>query len=280
MEAMISTLLTLIRPRDRERVGGFLAKIAADRFGADGGYLTVVRVGAGGEETQSGRWEPADGVSCTEWLVATLRRLATESAPASAKFRARRWEKGGKNGPGVTAVLEPVEVPAPATPPALPAPALAVQPVDPRPLEPAPSTVADLERGLAECESHVATLQNKLAVSDEARRWYEKAWQDEQTARRAIERELRQTHAALAQALADGRAVQRDYDRMSTDLRDARRDLRKQGADLARVQRVSDRWGDRVRELKSAARETAEERREEEQALDEIFGLLGIDDEE
>jgi len=143
-----------------------------------------------------------------------------------------------------------------------------------------PSAVADLERGLADRDARIATLENKLAVSDEARRWYEKAWHDEQAARRAIEQELRQTHAALAQALADRAALQRDHDRQSLDLRDTCRDLRERDADLARVQWQSDRKGDRIRDMARAARVSEAERREEDEALDELCRYLGIDDED
>ena len=219
MNSILYTLLTLIRPRDRDRVVGFIEKIAAlvDKNG--GGYLTAIHVGAGGDETQIGRWEPADEIEYLVWLHALLKRQAAVASPASAKVRMRAWHTGGKSGPSVTAVLEPATAQESRAIAALPAPAETACAGDrgTSPLGEAPEagelltipSGSDATGRLAAVEEQNANLKQKLTIENETRRWYEDVWRESLATNRALEKELREAHAALAERGALQREITR-----------------------------------------------------------------------
>ena len=278
MDTTIDDVLERIRPRDREKVCGLLEDLADPGTKLQTRHITVSRVGGGGEETQGGRWEPVDGVGLLDWIDNVLDGQANGAAPATAKVRIRSWYTGSSPGPGATAVLQPVEsskhqpvaalpVPARGNPPTPANTVSASSPADPG------STPED-EGALRD---RIVVLETRLEVALDGRRWYEEAHREARGTIMELERELRQTHAALAQALADRGALQRECKRV--DHRIDRKALRIQGLERKVVEVARER-DEAIADRDDAASERDELEEVAEQALAELRKQLGIPEEE
>ena len=278
MDTTIDDLLDRIRPRDRGKVSGLLHDLADPGTSVQIRHISVSRVGGGGEESQIGRWEPADGLGLVDWIGAILDGQAADAAPATAKVRIRGWYTGSSPGPGATAVLQPVEsarrqpvaalpVPARGAPSTPTTSASASSPADPGPAgeEPAP------------LRERIVALEARLAVALDGRRWYEEAHREARATIMELERELSQTHAALAQILADRGALQREHDRADRqiDRKDVR--IRELEGEVAKVARERD---EAIVERDEVAAERDELEEVADQAMAELRKRLGIPEEE
>lgn len=279
MNANHDDLLDRIRPRDRDRMNGLLQQLLGPKATADLSHVTVSRVGGGGEESQAGRSDPADGVGLEDWLRSILDSQATDAAPATAKVRIRIWYSGGRSGPSATVVLEPLQ-PAPGRAiAALPAPAgdtASQLPADSPPGGTPTAHSPALPEGSAEHE-RIATLEMRLAVALDGRSWYEEAHRDARATIMELERELRQIHPTLAQALADRAALQRERDQWDRQIGNKDTRIRELERSVAKATRERDQA--------LAERDEANVEREEtedvvEQALEELRKQLGIPDDE
>ena len=278
MDTTIDDVLDRIRPRDRGRVSGPLRGLSTPGTEAQTRHITVSRVGGGGEEIQVGRWEPADGLGLVDWLGAVLGRQAADAAPVTAKVRIRSWYTGSSPGPGATAVLQPVE--SVTLPPvaALPAPARGNPPTSTNTVSASsptdPGSAGEDEGALRD---RIVGLETRLEFARHGRRWYEEAHREARATIMELERELRQTHAALAQILADRCALQREHDRADRriDRRDAR--IRELEGEVAKVARERD---EAIAERDEVAAERDELEEVAEQALAELRKRLGIPEEE
>ena len=279
MNANHDNLLDRIRPRDRDRMNGLLQHLLGPKATADLSHVTVSRVGGGGEESQAGRSDPADGVGLEDWLRSILDSQATDAAPATAKVRIRIWYRGGRSGPSATVVLEPVQ-PAPARAiAALPAPAgdaASQLPPDSSPGA-TPVSHSPAQRDNSAEQERIATLEMRLAVALDGRSWYEEAHRDARATIMELERELRQIHPTLAQALADRAALQRERDQQ--ERRIDREDARIQELER-RVAKVTRERDQALAERDVAIGERDETEEVAEQALEELRKQLGIPDDE
>ena len=275
MNTNFDNMLDRIRPRDRERVNGLLRDLVDSRAHERPGHVTVSRVGGGGEETQVGRWEPADSVGLTDWLRSVVDGQATDASPATAKVRIRSWHSGGKAGPSATVVLEPFQPALGKAIAALPGPAGEVESQPPAVRSSGAAPVVDVP---ARCDQavqpeRIATLELRLAVALDGRHWYEEAHRGARATIMELERELRQAHATLAQALADRAALQRD--RESADRRIDRRDvrIRELEREVAKVARERD---EAIAERDEVAAERDDLEEVTEEAMEELRKRLGI----
>ena len=269
MNTDIDSVLGRIRPRDRQRVATLLEGLLHPAPGKDLNHVTISRVGGGGDETQIARWQPADQIDLTDWLPPALDSEATDAAPATARVRLRGWPKGGAAGPSATVVLEPV----PAAPPepiaALPAPEAAAEPPAPSP-GPEPATGVALHAAVAaqvELQTRIATLESRLDLAEDSRRWHEEALRGARATIMALEQELRQTHATLAPTLADRAALQRELARAERRLER----LDASGPAQDRRERKLRRQRDQARAERDAC---AEERDEAESTAEQAVELL------
>ena len=279
MTASIDNLLDRIRPRDRDRMNGLRQHIQGPKAAADISHATVSHVGGGGEERQIGRWDPADGVGFEAWLRSVLDRQATDAAPATAKVRIRIWYRGGRSGPSATVVLEPVQPAsggAIAAPPVPAGKAASQHPADSSPGG-TPAGDSPAQRDNSAEQERIATLEMRLAVALDGRSWYEEAHRDARATIMELERELRQIHPTLAQALADRAALQRERDQQ--ERRIDREDARIQELER-RVAKVTRERDQALAERDVAIGERDETEEVAEQALEELRKQLGIPDDE
>ena len=278
MDTTIDDVLDRIRPRDRGKVRSLLHDLADPGTNARIRHISVSRVGGGGEETQVGRWEPSDGIGLVDWIGTVLDGQASDAAPATAKVRIRGWYTGSNPGPGATAVLQPVEsvkyqpvaalpVPARETPPARENSISASSPADRGPPGEDPSALRE----------RIIALEARLAMALDGRRWFEDAHREAGATIMELERELRQTHAALVEVVADRGALQRDSDRV--DRRLDRRDVRIRGLEQAVVETARER-DEAIAHRDEIACERDELEEVADQAMAELRKRLGIPEDE
>ncbi len=278
MDTTIDDVLERIRPRDRGRVSGLLHDLADPGAKPQTRHITISRVGGGGEESQVGRWEPSDGIGLVDWIGTVLDGQASDVAPATAKVRIRGWYTGSNPGPGATAVLQPFESVKRQPVAALPAPARETRPAPENSISASsPAVPGPPGEDPSALRERIVALEARLAVALDGRRWYEEAHREARATIMELERELRQTHAALAQILADRGALQREHDRADRriDRRDAR--IRELEGEVAKVALERD---EAIAERDEIACERDELAEVAEQALAELRKLLGIPEEE
>ena len=278
MDTTIDGVLDRIRPRDRGRVSGLLRGLTAPGTEEQTQHITVSRVGGGGEESQVGRWEPADGVGLVDWIGTVLDGQAADAAPATAKVRIRGWYTGSNPGPGATAVLQPVESSKRQPVAALPVPARRNPPTPTNTVSASSPADPGSPRGDPDAlRERIVALETRLAVALDGRRWYEEAHREARATIMELERELRQTHAALAEVLADRGALQRERDRV--DRRLDRRDVRIRGLEQAVVETARER-DEAIAHRDEIACERDELEEVADQAMAELRKRLGIPEDE
>ena len=259
-------------------MSGLLRGLSTPGTEAQTKHITVSRVGGGGEESQVGRWEPADGGGLVDWIDAVLDGQAADAAPATAKVRIRGWHTGSSPGPGATAVLQPVEAVKHPAVAALPVPARGNLPAPPNDVSAgSPAEPGSTREDPAALRQRNVALEARLAVALDGRRWYEEAHREARATIMELERELRRTHAALAQVHVDRSALQREYERV--DRRIDRRDVRIQGLER-KVAEIARERDEAIAERDEIAAERDELEEVAEQALAELRKRLGIPEDE